>query len=167
MKVLLCYLFLCILIIPSDVLEEVRSQFPDIRSEVQADLYIQKLENVPKSPASEAYIAAMFFMKSRFTTFPIRKYKYFKKGKLVLDKLVDKYPEMVEIRYIRYLLQHKVPKFLGYYEHRATDFEMISIKLTESDLPIQYKRKFLENMLQVSQNSVQRAQINELINRLT
>jgi hypothetical protein len=82
----------------------------------------------------------------------------------MLDKLVDEHPEMVEIRYLRYLLQHQVPRFLGYYEHTDVDFEMISIKFTESDLPIQYKRKLLRNMLQVSQQPAQIVRINELIN---
>lgn len=133
----------------SPSIDEVRSQFPEISSEEQADDFIKQL-NEDVLPEAKGYIAAMNFMKSRFVKNPFTKYKYFKIGKNSLDEVILSNPKNIEMRYIRYLMQKQIPEFLGYHENISEDFNTIVDQIGESDLNQPFKLKMLNNMLLVS-----------------
>jgi len=127
-------------------LEKVRSQFPEITSEEQANSFIEKLKNDDSSEA-KGYTAAMIFMKSSFVKFPFTKLKYFKQGKTLLDETITQDPSNIEIRYIRFLMQKQIPDFLGYNENIKEDFNIIVNGLKTCNLQREAKSQMLQNML--------------------
>ena len=110
MKLIIISLFLINPFASLSVLDDVREHFPNIESFKQANDFSIQLDK-ESNPESKAYNAAMYFMKSRYVKFPLTKYNYFKKGKKSLDLIIKENPTNIEIRYIRFLLQHEIPKF--------------------------------------------------------
>ena len=54
-----------------------------------------------------------------------RKLKLFKKGKNKLNDIINKNPNIVEFRWIRYCIQSNTPKILNYKQHIEIDKAMI------------------------------------------
>ena len=147
-------------------LENVRDQFPYITSLDEANKFIEKLKN-DSSPEAKGYTGAMILMKSRYIKGPFSKLKYFKQGKKILDNDINKNPEVIEIRYIRFLMQKQIPKFLGYNKNIEEDFNLISKKLLESDLNKNLKIKMLDTMLLVDDLSeINKNKIHQILNKL-
>ena len=145
------FLFCFLIVLPvsaSSIINEVRELFPIIKTVDEADILISKLQN-ETTPISKAYIAAMYFMKSKHVKFPLTKFKHFKKGKKMLDILIQEHPKNIEMRYIRFLFQHQIPKFLGYNENINEDFEVIMQYALHSKLEHSFKTRMLKNMLLV------------------
>lgn len=140
-------LVVLLLINPStfENLNDVRYQFPNIESLEQAEIFLQKL-NQNKAPLAQAYAAGMLFMKSRFDKFPISKLKHFNKGKKQLDKLISENPKNIEMRYIRFLFQSEIPKFLGYNKNLDEDFLLFSQHILKADIPRDLKINMLNNI---------------------
>ena len=137
--------------------EEVRNTFPKITSIDQANYFIEILEN-NETVEAKSYTAVMFFMKSKLVKFPITKYKYFKKGKKQLDSLINNNKNNVEIRYLRFLLQSEMPKFLGYHKNIEDDYLLIINGLEASNLKRDFKIKILNNMFLVSDLSSEKSE---------
>ncbi|MDV7187289.1 hypothetical protein R3X25_08360 [Lutibacter sp. TH_r2] len=152
------FLFINIQSFASPILDQIRSKFPLIENKEEAENFIQKLEN-RKDVSSQGYLAAMYFFKSKYVKFPTTKYKYFKKGKNLLDLLIKKNPNVVELHYIRFIFQHQIPSFLNYNEDKIEDFKAI------------YKADFIKNrelkiLLKLDKLSISHKQkINELLNQ--
>lgn len=72
-------------------------------------------------PRKTAYLSAGLMLKSKHS----RKLKLFKKGKNKLNDIINKYPNFVEFRWIRYCIQTNTPKILNYKQHLAIDKAMI------------------------------------------
>ena len=147
MKLLVLLMFFTIGNSISEV-EKVRNTFPEITSIEQANYFIELLEK-NETIEAKSYTAVMFFMKSRYVKFPLTKYKYFKKGKKQLDGLINTNTNNVEIRYLRFLLQSEMPKFLGYHTNIEEDFVLILNGIESSNLRGDFKIKILHNMLLV------------------
>lgn len=147
-------------------LDAVRKDFPNINSLEQVEQSLKILET-NGDVTSKGYYAAMLFMKSKYVIFPLTKFKYFKKGKLLLDDLVFNNQNNIEIRYIRFLLQSEMPSFLGYNKNLEEDY-LVIIKGVESyNLSNNFKNKMLNNMLVSKNISDQKAQIiKQLLNNL-
>jgi hypothetical protein len=162
----LLVLFLLLNTLSASVLDNVRNHFPEINSLDEAEFYLKLLEN-EKSPESKAYYAAMLFMKSKYVKFPFTKYKYFKKGKSVLDQLIQDNKTNVEMRYLRFVFQNEMPNFLNYNNNIHEDFFGIIEGMEKSDLNTQFKHKMLKNMLLVKNVTAdQTTQIKLLLNEL-
>lgn len=127
------------------VLEEVRSKFPFINSKEQSNNYILLLEG-KEDIISQGYLAAMYFFYSKYVKFPTTKFKYFKKGKVLLNRLIESNPANAELRYIRFIFQHQIPKFLGYNKHKDQDF----MKLIKSNFLTKDKLKLLISLNNLS-----------------
>lgn len=149
--------------ISSSAIDEVRNQFPNIDSMEQAQNYIELLKE-DKSSEAKGYSAAMIFMKSRYVTFPFTKFKYFKDGKNELDAVINNKPKNIEIRYLRFLMQKQIPKFLGYHKNINEDFKLITKEIENSALQQSLKIKIVSNMLLVNNLTTEEKMIlNELI----
>lgn len=147
-------------------LEIVRDQFPYITSLDEANKFIEKLKN-DSSPEAKGYTAAMVLMKSRYKKGPFSKLKFFKQGKKILDDDINENPEIIEIRYIRFLMQKQIPKFLGYNKNIEEDFNVISKKLLESNLNKNLKIKMLDTMLLVNGLSeINKNKIHQILDKL-
>ena len=147
-------------------LENVRNQFPYIESLDEANKFIDELEK-DTSPEAKGYMAAMILMKSRYVKGPFTKLKYFKQGKKILDQDISENSSSIEIRYIRFLMQKQIPKFLGYNKNIEEDFKVISDKLLNSNLEITFKIKMLNTMLLVDNLSeIKKNKINQILNKI-
>ena len=128
------------------VIDEIRIQYFEINSIDKADYFLKALKEDNQVEAI-GYIGAMYFVKSRIYKSPFKKMKYFKKGKSTLDEVIESNPFNIELLYIRYSLQKKVPKFLGYNTHIVEDLSMIQNEIGQSELPIHIKSLILKNIL--------------------
>lgn len=120
------FLLFGVQVFSSPVLEELRVKFPDIKTKKEANSYIFKLEN-KCDEISQGYLAAMYFFKAKYVKLPFTKFKYFKKGKDLLDGLILKFPKRIELRYIRYIFQHQIPRFLKYNSLKEKDFKFLIV----------------------------------------
>ena len=166
MKILGLTIFIFTFLSLETPLENVRSQFPNIESLEQANKYISILKD-DTSPEAKGYMATMILMKSRYVKNPFSKLKYFKKGKKMLDNDIAENSTNIEIRYLRFLMQKKMPNFLGYNKNIIEDFNYISMNLLTSSLKNSIKIELLNNMLLVDNlNITEKNKINEKLNRI-
>lgn len=150
----------------ASVLDDVRSQFPEINSVEEAESYMKLLEK-EKSPEAKAYYAAMLFMKAKYVKFPLSKYNNFKKGKSALDQLIQENKLNVEFRYLRFVFQNQLPAFLNYDANMDEDFLQIVKGIEKSDLKKDFKLKIVKNMLLVKGITAnQTAQLKLLLNKI-
>jgi hypothetical protein len=64
-------------------------------------------------------------IKCKFTSNPIQKISYFKKGKSKIEKAIKESPYSLEIRLLRYSIQKKLPKILLYFNEIEEDYNFI------------------------------------------
>jgi len=76
---------------------------------------------------SEAYLGAALILKAKHVNSPISKLSFFKKGRKKLDDIIDKNPNFVEYRWLRYSLQKNAPGFLNYNKNLNMDSLSISM----------------------------------------
>ena len=67
------------------------------------------------------YQGVYFLIKSRFLKNPVKRMRYFKKGRIILDSAIQEAPENIELRLLRYNIQKKAPKFLKYFKNEVED----------------------------------------------
>ena len=150
----------------TSALEDVRKSIGKINSLEQAEEFIIRLKH-DSSPESKGYAASMNFIKSQHVKFPLTKLKYFKKGRKALDNIININSQNVEIRYIRFLMQKQIPKFLGYNKHIDEDFKVIANGIEKDNLSNEIKSIILTNMLAVENlSTLEKEKINLLLNQL-
>ena len=66
-------------------------------------------------------------MKAKHVNSPISKVSFFRKGRKKLDDVIDKNPNFVEYRWLRYSLQKNAPDFLDYKKNLMLDSLVISM----------------------------------------
>lgn len=144
-------------------LDEVRNQFPYFKSFEEVDLLLKSIEKDPSDLAT-AYKGALYMFKSKFADSKLDKYKYFKKGKSLIDTSCEKNPYSLEIRYIRIIFQHQLPTFLGYNDHKIKDFDFFISQFPKSTLTIDFKKKMVNNLEQLDKlTTIQKKQLNNLL----
>lgn len=106
-------------------LESSREVFPQIvQNEQKMAKLIADLEK-DKSAIAKAYRGAMIIMSAEYTSYPLRKYNRFKKGKALIESAIAADPQNPEIRYIRILVQSKCPDMLGYNNDIVKDMNVL------------------------------------------
>ena len=73
----------------------------------------------------EAYNACAIILLAKHCNNPIKKIQYFNKGKDLLENILHKHPNNIEIRFLRYAVQTSVPKLLNYYSNISEDKNMV------------------------------------------
>jgi len=162
MKWIFIYLLVLFGVTEVSILEQIRDAFPKVNSVEEADLWLSKLE-AEEGVMVDAYKASLLFVKSRYVKFPLTKLKYFKRGKKQLDGLIKANPENIEMRYIRFLFQKEIPRFLGYHTNINEDYNLIVSTIEDSMIEKYLKEHMLLNMLE--SNNLSSDEVNE-INRL-
>ena len=89
-----------------------------------------------KNEKETAYLGAALMLKSKYLNSKHKKFSYFKKGKEKLEHIIGKYPNFVEIRWIRYCIQVNCPRFLGYNKHIEVDKKILEKHGTYDQLMI-------------------------------
>ncbi len=98
---------------------------------------------VDYKPVVYAYHAAAEMTMANHTFWPLSKFNYFNSGKDKLEKAVKKYPQNVEIRYIRYAVQKESPGFLDYQSNLTEDRNMILKNYHQTNWPSHFKNKVI------------------------
>lgn len=65
-------------------------------------------------PIIHGYCSMVYFLYAKHGFNPYQKLSNFNKGKVILDSLITKHNQHVELRYLRHSIQYRVPGFLGY-----------------------------------------------------
>ena len=103
--------------------------------------YLQELINKCESkhdPHILGYKIANDLFRSKHYKNPVKKYSVFKKSSNKLDSLIQRNPELVEIRLLRYLVQYNAPSILGYNNNIDIDYQLImkNIKSIKEELRV-------------------------------
>ncbi|GAB1447760.1 MAG: hypothetical protein L6Q78_06730 [Bacteroidia bacterium] len=88
-------------------------------------------ENPPKNEVELAYEGAVRMVKAKHVFFPTDKLATYNQGKNLLESALSKAPSNLEIRYLRYSIQHESPGFLGYNKNMVEDRKMLIDKVSE------------------------------------
>ena len=86
---------------------------------------LSKYCNPKIEPVKYSYNIISNIMQCNFILNPFSKYKIFKNSTQELDSLILLNPKHTEIRFLRYLVQLKCPKFLLYDAHIDDDYKLI------------------------------------------
>jgi hypothetical protein len=129
-------LIFALLNVSSEKLDEVRELFTVIAKNEQSNEEFVKLTSnytLDFDPTIYAYNAAGIMTMANHVLWPGSKLSYFNKGKAKLEQVLKKYPDNIEIRYIRYAVQKGSPDFLGYRSNMKEDKIKIKAKINDTD----------------------------------
>ncbi|WP_245129206.1 hypothetical protein [Mucilaginibacter straminoryzae] len=78
-----------------------------------------------KTPVIVGYIGALEALKAKYTWNPYFKLKYLNTAEDHFEKAVAQDPDNIEIRFMRFSVEHHVPSFLGYNKNLQADKHVI------------------------------------------
>lgn len=131
------------------------NDLPQIRKEYYAavndgkaaDRFYTKLKSRASSePIMIAYLGIAQAVKARHAINPYNKLTYLKSGMKTLNSAVAKSPDDLEIRFLRFTLEHHIPSFLGYSQHLDDDRKSI-VKLSKQKKFGEMDKALLQNLL--------------------
>ncbi|MCF8260094.1 MAG: hypothetical protein K9J12_04915 [Melioribacteraceae bacterium] len=118
--------------VPAPMLDEIRHLY---YSSVEEEDYVEVFETfinnnfsndlLAESPVLAAYNAAIISVKAKHAFWPLTKMNYLDTSMVALETVIQKAPENLEIRFLRFSILHYVPSFLGYSKELESDLEMI------------------------------------------
>ncbi|AWV99016.1 hypothetical protein [Arcticibacterium luteifluviistationis] len=119
---------------PLNDVKSLLTDFHRIKSETEEKAFIKKY-GVENSATYQAYVCSMEMKQAEHAFSPIKKLSIFNDSKDKLEKLINKSPENIHLRYIRYLIQSNAPSFLAYNDNLEEDRKMLKnyIKTNPSD----------------------------------
>lgn len=92
---------------------------------VNDSLYQSLTTTKNRSPLLTSYLGAVEALRAKHTWNPYLKLKYLNDAEHTLEGAVNNEPHNMEIRFMRFSIEHNVPGFLGYTKHLQTDREEI------------------------------------------
>ena len=126
-------------------MQEVRAGYGNIQTEKELLQFIDLLESV-KCTETGPYMASATMQKAQFAIAPWTKYNYFRSGKKMLEDFIVQYPENIEARYVRFLVQTHAPFFLGYNQEIKNDAAFIRSNIENVALPSSYKKQIKDHI---------------------
>ena len=78
-----------------------------------------------KNNTIDAYIGANNLLISKFSKNIVKKFKYFEKGKKLIEQAIKNDPKNIEIIFLRYLNQINSPWFLNYNQNLGEDRDFL------------------------------------------
>lgn len=90
------------------------------------EAYNEKIESIEKrTPIIIAYDAATKAVMTRTTWNWFRKLEYLNESRALFIEAVKKDPNNVEIRFLRFTVEDRIPSYLGYSDHMEDDKDII------------------------------------------
>lgn len=126
-------------------MSQVRSYYGNIQSEKELNGFIRLLESF-KCNLARPYEASATMQKAQFAFAPWTKYKYFLKGKKMLEDFIRENPDNVDGRYVRFLVQSHAPFFLGYNSNLQEDARVIRDNIDQQELSYAFKQQILNHL---------------------
>tara|TARA_B100000927_G_scaffold165666_1_gene133452 strand:- start:1172 stop:1639 length:468 start_codon:yes stop_codon:yes gene_type:complete len=85
--------------------------------------------NYDENNLYQAYLGCYYFIKCKFTSSNLLKFKYFNKGKDLLESSIKNNSNSIELRFLRYSIQVNLPRILFYYQNIEQDLNFIHLHL--------------------------------------
>jgi hypothetical protein len=98
-------------------------------------------------PALLAYTGAIDALKAKHAINPFTKFSRVLSSLNTLERAVNREPNNLEIRFIRFSILHNLPGFLGYGKERNDDMMVIVSQLAKKDYT-RYDSKLLKNVIE-------------------
>ncbi|MXV52971.1 hypothetical protein GS399_18525 [Pedobacter sp. HMF7647] len=105
-----------------------------------------------EDPVILAYFGSAQALKARYSWNPYNKMAYLKRGISTLATAVSKSPDNLEIRFLRFSLEHYVPSFLGFSRDLDPDRRKI-VELIEKKQFGSMDKDLLKNMVKFMEES--------------
>lgn len=116
-------------------------------------MYFER-SNPEKNPVVLAYWGGLHTLKGRDAWNPVSKLKWLKSGMALVNQAVLRLPQNAEIRHVRFSVESKVPRALGFHEHIEADKQILLDRIAHppsSDEPLSllmvYSRTLLSSGL--------------------
>lgn len=93
------------------------------RRSLTDSLYKELTATQNKSPLNVCYLGVVEALKAKHAWNPYYKVKYLKDSEKTLKIAVSREPDNIEIRFMRFSIEHNVPGFLGFNKHLVADRE--------------------------------------------
>lgn len=119
-------------------IENIRRDYHALNSEKKVRSFINSYSDTSCEKATP-YLASAIMQQAQYTIFPHKKFNYFVSGKTQLEQFIARYPNDIEGRYVRLLVQSNSPALLGYKTNIKEDKAYIESHLHKSDLPLSYQ----------------------------
>ncbi|MEJ6980628.1 hypothetical protein WG906_09225 [Pedobacter sp. P351] len=121
-RLLFIMLFASATLNASDLPQIRKDYYSAVNDEKAADRFYQSLKSQNSSePIVMAYFGSAQAIRARHAFNPYNKISYLKSGLKTLEAAVSKSPDNLEIRFLRFSLEHYIPAFLGYSKHLEAD----------------------------------------------
>ena len=98
------------------------------------------------NPTFIGYKGAVTIVMAKHVISPYKKLNYFKTGKDVLEKAIQKEPLNVELRFIRFSIQCNAPKFLDYHSNIYAD-KVLLLKEVKAIKDVDLKKRITKFLL--------------------
>ena len=126
-------LFLVVLFFVSiENTKEVVKEYHQLKSE-ESELKFIETYKESTDPSILAYVVSISMKQAEYSYNPFYKLSVFKENKLKLEELIKTNNSNVHLRYIRLLIQEKIPSFLGYNDSIEEDKLFLKKKLEVKD----------------------------------
>ena len=119
-----------------------RSEFHNTNTESKLTAFLTKYKNDVRVDG-KPYLYCGIMQMENYTINQYKKLDYFNKGKQALETHISKYPQQIDARYVRALIQSKAPKILNYYQNIQADISFIKKNIQESDVDEKSKSTML------------------------
>lgn len=86
---------------------------------------LKTLEAAANTATEKGYLAAYEILWAKHMGNPFSKLGQFKKGKKLLESVIIKYPDNIDLRFIRWSVQTHAPSFLNYSKDRLRDKQFL------------------------------------------
>lgn len=103
-------------------------EFHKLNTKKEEVQFMNKYNEVT-SPTIQAYVCAVKMKQAEYAFNPISKMKIFNTTKKKLEVLIKENPNNIDLRYVRLMLQERIPSFLGYNKAIENDKKFLTTKL--------------------------------------
>lgn len=138
-------------------------------SQIVTDSLYNNLTSIHnRSPLINGYIGAVQALKAKHTWNPYYKIKYLNAAETTFKSAVINDPHNIEIRFMRFSIEHYVPGFLGYNKNLIADKDEI-IKQVEKKYYAQADKPLVKTIISflIASNRCSPAQVTNLKQHLT
>ncbi|WP_043707227.1 hypothetical protein [Tenacibaculum ovolyticum] len=128
LKILIYFSFISLAIVAPKFVTD----YHEVSNKKEELLYINKFQN-SKEVAVKGYVISLRMKQAKYKFLPWSKLMIFKKEKNKLESLINKHPSNIHLRYVRLVIQEKLPKLLNYSSQINSDKEFLKKYLNKKD----------------------------------
>lgn len=119
-------------------------EFHSLKNKDQEIQFLTKYQTAD-SPTVLAFVYAVEMKQASYKINPFTKLAIFNKTRKKLDNLIVLHPDNIALRYVRLLLQERIPSILGYNKDITNDKKIILEYLTKNTISSNFKTYIYSN----------------------